>query len=105
MTVTLTAATATGTGVHVAAFLAPFVAADIALASEYLGDPGTSSIGATPTMFQVTIPANTSIDLVVNNTFPGQNLGVAYTLTVSPGTGCTLNGVIGTAPSGNNCVF
>jgi hypothetical protein len=106
VTITLTAPTATGSGIHIAAFLAPFVPANIATAARYLGDPGTSTIGATPTMFQVTIPANTSIDLVVfSASVSPENQGAAYTITVAPGTGCTLTGVLGTAPSGNSCVF
>jgi len=106
VTITLTSAAAVGSGIHVAAFLAPFVPANIATAARYLGDPGTSTLGTTPTTFQVTIPANTSIDLVVFAAgVSPQNQGTAYTITVSPGTGCTLNGVLGTAPSGNSCVF
>ncbi len=93
--------------VQVAAFRAPFVAADIATAARYLGDPGGSS--ASPpvvTTFQVSIPAMTDFDLVVFSVDPSPaSQGTQYTINVSPGTGCTLTGVLGTAPSGNSCTF
>jgi len=91
---------------QIAAYRAPFVAGDIGTAARYLGDPGVSS-GSPPTVqsFQATIPANTDYDLVVfsaNANLAG--VGSTYTLTVAPGNGtCTLTGVLGTAPSGNNC--
>ena len=107
MTVTLTVNTeGTATSnVQVAAYQAPFAAGDIGNAARYLGDPGTSS-GSPPvvTTFMATIPANTDYDLVVFSTNPSPaSQGAAYTLTVSPGTNCTLTGVLGTAPSGNIC--
>jgi len=109
VTVTLTVNTeGTATNnLQVAAFLAPFVAGDIGTAARYLGDPGTSS-GSPPlvTTFQVTIPANTNFDLVVFSTTPSPaSQGGTYTLNVSPGTGCMLTGVVGTAPAGNSCTF
>ena len=73
--------------IQVAAFLAPFVATDITNGTaKYLGDPGSSS-GSPPavTTFQTTVPANTSIDLVVfsTNVSPASQ-GAQYTLSVSP---------------------
>lgn len=71
--------------VQVAAFLAPFTAADISNASRYLGDPGSSS-GNPPnvTTFAFTIPANTAVDLVVFNTITSPaGQGTQYTLSYS----------------------
>jgi len=92
---------------QVAAYLAPFAAGDIGTAARYLGDPGLSSgTPPVPQTFQATIPAMTSIDLVVFSTNPNPlGQGSQYTLTVMPFRNCTLTGVLGTAPSGNSCSF
>ncbi len=53
---------------QVSAFQAPFVAADITNSARYLGDAGRSAASQDPaTSFQLTIPANTTIALVVFN--------------------------------------
>jgi len=53
---------------EVSAFQAPFVAADITNSARYLGDAGRSAAFQNPaTSFQLTIPANTTIALVVYN--------------------------------------
>jgi hypothetical protein len=53
---------------QVSAFQAPFVAADITNSARYLGDAGRSAAFQDPaTSFQLTIPANTTIALVVFN--------------------------------------
>ena len=55
--------------IEVAAFMAPFAAADITNAARYLGDPGVSS-GNPPvdTTFAVNIPAGATVSLVVFST-------------------------------------
>ena len=51
---------------QVAAFMAPFTAADISNPARYLGDPGASSANPpVDTTFAVNIPAGATISLVV----------------------------------------
>jgi hypothetical protein len=53
---------------QLSAFKAPFAAADIADSTRYLGDAGLSTgAGGQPTVFELTVPANTTIALVVVN--------------------------------------
>ncbi|HEU0209070.1 MAG TPA: dockerin type I domain-containing protein [Candidatus Udaeobacter sp.] len=53
---------------QIAAFMAPFAAADISNSGRYLGDPGVSS-GSPPvdTSFAVNVPAGATVSLVVYN--------------------------------------
>jgi uncharacterized protein YbdZ (MbtH family) len=54
---------------QLSAFQWPFVAADIANSARYLGDAGASSfLPGVQTTFELTVPANTTIALVVFNT-------------------------------------
>jgi hypothetical protein len=68
---------------QIAAFKAPFVAADIATASRHLGDSGASSGGVGISTFQTIIPANTNIALVVFSPSSGTGVGSTYSLTVT----------------------
>jgi outer membrane protein assembly factor BamB len=69
---------------QIAAFLAPFVATDIANPSRYLGDPGISSGTSEPliTSFQFTVPGNTSFAIVVFAVNGTAGLGGSYTFQV-----------------------
>ena len=69
---------------QIAAFLAPFVATDIANPSRYLGDPGISSGTSEPliTSFQFTVPGNTSFAIVVFAVNGTAGLGGNYTFQV-----------------------
>jgi N-acetylneuraminic acid mutarotase len=67
---------------QVSAFMAPFAAGDITNMARYLGDAGVSS-GNPPvdTMFQLTVPASTTIALVVFNVnVAPQGQGAVYQL-------------------------
>lgn len=70
------------TNVQCSAFMAPFAAGDITNQTRYLGDAGVSTGNpAFTTIFQLTVPAQTTIALVVFNVnlFPGGQ-GTAYEL-------------------------
>ena len=91
VTISLTVNTSTNANFQTAAFLAPFVPADINNSARYLGDPGLSS-GTPPSVmsFQATIPASTSFVVLVFSVTSGSGeLGRSYTLDVSGLPGCS----------------
>jgi subtilisin-like proprotein convertase family protein len=73
------------TDLQIAAFRQPFVAADIANPTRYLGDPGNSSgfVPAGILTFQTIIPANTSIAVVVFSPISSAGIGVPYALYIT----------------------
>jgi hypothetical protein len=83
--VALTVNTQTGANYQIAAFQAPFAASDIANASRYLGDSGSSSNSppANPLTFQFTAPANSSFAIVIFSVNGTAELGGSYSFTVS----------------------
>jgi FG-GAP-like repeat len=72
---------------QLSAFKAPFVATDISNSARYLGDAGASSfVPGVQTTFELTIPANTTIALVVFNAEQApEGLGGTYQIEFSCG--------------------
>jgi elongation factor P hydroxylase len=112
----LTAGTPTS-NMQLSAFKAPFVATDITNAVRYLGDAGQTSFPVgTPRTFELTVPANTTIALVVFNAQPSPGgQGGTYRIELSLdlcGHACSGNYAIsqiggaivpGTIDTGNHC--
>src|SRR5436853_4004677 len=94
MTAALTVNSQSNADYQIAAFLAPFSAADITNPARYLGDSGLSRNNFNPPInpltFQFTVPANTSFTIIVYSVTGTVELGVNYTLrTFSYGSFCT----------------
>ena len=86
---------------QVSAFMAPFAPGDITNAARYLGDAGVST-GNPPvdTTFSLTVPASTTIGLVVFNVNPDpQGLGAVYQVILDQDTYCQQGSPTPTATS------
>ncbi|PYS64737.1 MAG: hypothetical protein DMF76_04175, partial [Acidobacteria bacterium] len=94
VTAALTVNSQSNADYQIAAFLAPFAAADITNPARYLGDSGLSRNNFNPPInpltFQFTVPANTSFTIIVYSVTGTAELGGNYTLrTLSYGSFCT----------------
>jgi hypothetical protein len=109
VTFTMLAGGTPTSNMQLSAFRAPFVPSDTTNAVRYLGDAGVSTGSPPnqhPTTFQLTVPANTTIALVVFNLSPnGGGQGATYRIDLSQnlcGPPCSGNYVV--SPTGGSIV-